>query len=208
MTQQEVRSYGFWYRVIGAAFALIHPLRIIGRENIPEEGPLVVAANHTSLTDPLCAVFAFRRRDYLLPMSKIEARKIPVIGRILHRVGVIFVDRGAADMKAAKAALHLLRNKGKLLIFPEGTRIRNGVDKNGNPPEAKGGAALFATRSGAALMPMYIPEKKKWFFGRSTIVIGKPYYPQIAGRKATTEELDAITKELMERLHALEELAV
>ena len=204
MTQQEMRSYRFWYRVAGVLFAVVHPLKVVGREHIPEEGPLVVAANHTTLTDPLCAIFAFQLKDFLLPMSKIEVRKFPVIGWILHRIGVIFVERGAADMKAAKAALQLLHKKGKLLIFPEGTRIRNGVDKNGNPPEPKGGAALFATRTGAALLPVYIPEKKRWFFGRTTVVIGKPYYPRIEGRKATAEELDAITKDLMERIYALE----
>ena len=71
---------------------------------------------------------------------------------------------------------------------------------------AKTGAAMFATRTGAPLLPVYIRQQKR-AFSRSVVVIGEPYYPNFAGRKPTAEELDAITQELMDRVHALKEAA-
>ena len=72
--------------------------------------------------------------------------------------------------------------------------------------EAKAGAAMFATRTGAPLLPVYIQPKKRWF--RPTkVVIGTPYHPQIADRRATAEELHQIAHELLDRIHQLKELA-
>ena len=51
---------------------------------------------------------------------------------------------------------------------------------------------------------MYVSRKKPWF-RPTTVVIGQPFYPQIQGRKATADELDQITNEVMERIHALGE---
>ena len=87
----------------------------------------------------------------------------------------------------------------KLLLFPEGTRVHEGESV-----EAKTGAAMFATRTGVPLLPVYIPRKKKWF-GRNTVVIGEPYQPVFAGRKPTPEELDIISVDLMDRVRKLGE---
>jgi 1-acyl-sn-glycerol-3-phosphate acyltransferase len=95
--------------------------------------------------------------------------------------------------------LRCLKENRKLLMFPEGTRVQEGENV-----EAKAGAALFATRTGSPLLPVYIPAKKN-LFRPTTVVIGKPYYPQIAGRKATNEELQSIAADLMERVRALGE---
>ena len=132
-------------------------------------------------------------------MAKQEILNWPVVGWILGKAGVFGVDRGSADLKAAKTALRCLKENRKLLMFPEGTRVHEGESV-----EAKAGAALFATRTGSPLLPVYIPTKKK-LFRPNTVVIGKPYYPQIAGRKATNDELQAIAADLMDRVHALGE---
>ena len=70
--------------------------------------------------------------------------------------------------------------------------------------DAKAGAAMFATRTGVPLVPIYIQRKKR-LFARNAVVIGQPYHPQYAGRKPTPEELDAITGDLMDRVRALGE---
>ena len=68
----------------------------------------------------------------------------------------------------------------------------------------KTGAALFATRAGVPLLPVYIQRKKR-LFRPNTVVIGQPYYPKYEGRKPTAEELQSIAQEVMNRVQALGE---
>ena len=159
----------------------------------------MLCPNHTTIGDPFYVVFAFGRRYPMRAMAKIQIMRVPFIGWILGKGGVFGVDRGHADMHAVKTALKLLKDGNKLLMFPEGTRVREGEDV-----AAKTGAAMFATRTGVPLVPIYIQRKKR-LFARNAVVIGQPYHPQYAGRKPTPEELDAITGDLMDRVRALGE---
>lgn len=190
--------FGILYTILWPVFRFIYPIKAVGRENIPE-GAAVICPNHSAAIDPFYVVFAFGRKYPMWAMAKQEILNWPVVGWILGKAGVFGVDRGSADLKAAKTALRCLKENRKLLMFPEGTRVHEGESV-----EAKAGAALFATRTGSPLLPVYIPTKKK-LFRPNTVVIGKPYYPQIAGRKATNDELQAIAADLMDRVHALGE---
>ena len=190
--------FHFLYAVIWPFFNLFRPLRVVGRENIPD-GAAVLCPNHTTLGDPFYVVFAFGRKCPMRAMAKIQIMRVPVIGWILGKAGVFGVDRGRADMKAVKTALKFLKDGNKLLMFPEGTRVHEGEDV-----AAKTGAAMFATRTGAPLLPIYIQRKKK-LFARNVVVIGQPYHPEYAGRKPTPDELDAIAGDLMDRVRKLGE---
>lgn len=185
------------YTVIRPVFTLFRPVYAVGRENIPD-GPCVICPNHSSMGDPFYVAFAFGKMP-MRAMAKIEVMRIPFVGWILGKAGVFGVDRDKADVKAVKTALKALKNGNKLLLFPEGTRVRDGQSV-----EAKTGAAMFATRTGVPLLPVYIPRKKKWF-GRNTVVIGQPYMPTFEGRKPTPDELDAIAADLMDRVRKLGE---
>ena len=190
--------YRFLYLVVWPFFNLFHPVRTVGREHIPE-GAAVICPNHTALSDPFFVAFAFQKKNPLRVMAKIQLMRVPVIGWLLGKAGIFGVDRGHADMHAAKTALRCLKEGHKLLIFPEGTRVEEGENV-----DAKAGAAMFATRTGVPLVPIYIQRKKR-LFARNAVVIGQPYHPQYAGRKPTPEELDAITGDLMDRVRALGE---
>jgi len=190
--------FHFLYAVIWPFFNLFRPLRVVGRENIPD-GAAVLCPNHTTLGDPFYVVFAFGRKHPMRAMAKIQIMRVPVIGWVLGKAGVFGVDRGHADMKAVKTALKFLKDGNKLLMFPEGTRVHEGEDV-----AAKTGAAMFATRTGAPLLPIYIQRKKK-LFARNVVVIGQPYHPEYAGRKPTPDELDAIAGDLMDRVRKLGE---
>lgn len=187
-----------WY--IGVPFfSLVHPCRLIGREHI-QEG--LFCANHSELSDPVCLIAALGPRPQLHPMAKAEFMRIPVLGWLLRKIGVFAVERGKADVGAMKTALKYLKNGESVLIFPEGTRIRNGVDKYGNPGEAHSGVAMLSVRTGAPLIPVYIPPKKRWF--RFTdIVVGEPYHPTVESRKGSAEEYQTIAEDLMNRIYAL-----
>lgn len=190
--------FRFLYTVIWPFFHLFRPIRVLGREHIPA-GPAVVCPNHTSIGDPFFVVFAFGRVYPMRAMAKIQIMRVPFVGWILGKAGVFGVDRGHADMKAVKNALKLLKDGNKLLMFPEGTRVHEGENV-----AAKTGAAMFATRTGVPLLPVYVQTKKK-FFSRNVVVIGRPFYPRFEGRKPTPDELDAITEDLMGRIYALGE---
>ncbi|MFI3252895.1 MAG: lysophospholipid acyltransferase family protein [Eubacteriales bacterium] len=191
-----------WYRIIfftsRLAFLLFFPpLKFIGREHIPKGGALI-CGNHTANSDPVIACFAMTLKYDVQPFSKIEMRYVPVIGQILEWGGAIFVDRAKAETKSIKAALSCLKEERKLLIYPEGTRKAEGEE--GTDP--KTGAAFFAVRGQAPIIPMYIPRHKSRF--RWNVVrIGPSYTPEIAGKKPTPEELESITQEIMRRIDLL-----
>ena len=191
--------FHFLYWVIWPFFHLFRPIRAIGREHIPQ-GAAVICPNHTTIGDPFYVVFAFGNRYPMRAMAKIQIMRVPFIGWILGKAGVFGVDRGHADMKAVKTALRFLKDDCKLLMFPEGTRVHDGEDV-----AAKTGAAMFATRTGVPLLPVYIQPEKR-LFRRNLVVIGEPFHPQFQGRRPTADELDVITQQLMDRIHALEEI--
>lgn len=192
------RMYHLLYAIIWPFFNFFRPIRTVGREHIPE-GPAVICPNHTTAGDPFYVVFAFGWRHPLRAMAKIQIMRVPVIGWLLSRAGVFGVDRGNADMKAVRTALKFLKDGDKLLMFPEGTRVHEGENV-----EVKTGAALFATRTGAPLLPVYVQSRKK-LFRRNVVVIGEPYHPHYEGRRPTAEELQDIAHEVMERVRLLGE---
>lgn len=196
-----MRMRKFWYGVIYYstifAYSIAHPARVEGRENIPD-GPAVICGNHTGLSDPVMACHATTIRHPLQPMSKIEVLGVPVIGAILRAGGVIGVDRDKPDSKSLRESMDCLKEGGKLLIYPEGTRRPVG-EESINP---KTGAAFFATRCNTPIVPMYIPREKP-LFKKITIQIGEPYYPEFEGKKASADDLDRISAEIMARIDAM-----
>ncbi len=192
------RFFHALYAVVWPFFNLVHPVKAVGRENIPE-GAALICPNHTRASDPFFVLYAFKRKHIMRAMAKAEIMRVPVIGWVLRKAGVFGVERGTADINAVKTALRVLKDGYKLLLFPEGTRVGEGESV-----EAKTGAAMFAVRTGSPIIPVYVPAKKRWF-RPTTVVIGQPYYPQVAGRKGTSEEYRAISDELMERIYALGE---
>ena len=189
-----------WY-IIFPFFSLFHPCRLVGRENLPSDGALY-CANHSGLCDPVCLVVAIGPRRQMRVMAKAEFMRIPVLGWLLKKAGIFAVERGKSDISAIKTAIKYLKGGENVLLFPEGTRIKDGVDKHGHESEAKSGAAMLAVRTGVPIVPVYIPAKKRWF--RFTdVVIGEPYVPQVATKNGSAEEYHAIADDLLERIYAL-----
>ncbi|MPM14428.1 hypothetical protein SDC9_60790 [bioreactor metagenome] len=190
--------YAILYIIVWPFFNLVNPGRVIGKENIPEGGVLV-CANHFKLTDPLYIVFAMGLKNRMQIMAKAELMRVPVLGWLLGKAGIFGIERGKADVGAIKHALKVLKSNEKLLMFPEGTRAK---DDDGGA--AKTGAVMLALRTGASIVPVYIPRKRKWFVP-TPVIIGKPYTPEVAGRRASPEEYHAIADDLMQRIRALGE---
>lgn len=192
------RWYSVLYAIVWLFLFPFHPIRAVGRERLPEGGALL-CGNHTSASDPFCVVFAMGRYPQCRVMAKAELMKIPLVGFLLKKAGIIGVNRGKADVGAVKESMKALKNGERLLLFPEGTRIAEGEKGS-----ARNGAAMLATRTGVPVVPVYIPRKKRWF-RPTTVVFGEPYVPRFEGRRPTPEDYERISEELMERINALKE---
>ena len=143
----------FWYLLgysLSKAIAkTFFNYRVIGAENMIEEGPCIIAANHCSYLDPpLVGVACKRAIHYLARKSLLD---IPVLGPILPELNVIPVDQKNADRSALMGAIRVVKNGGAVLIFPEGTR-----SPDGKLQPARSGIGMIAAKTGAPVIPFNI----------------------------------------------------
>ena len=121
----------------------------------------------------------------------------------MKKVGAFPVSRGSNDINAVKQSIQALKEGDNLLIFPEGTTIRNGVGyTDGLPAHAKAGVAMIGVRTGAVLVPVFVDGEKR-LFRRTRIIFGDPYEPHYTGRRGTSEEMRKIADGLLEAAYAL-----
>lgn len=152
--------------VVRTYLKLFYKWKIYGVENIPDSGSVILISNHISNFDPVVVICSTDRQIHY--MAKEELFKVPILGKLLSIYGTFPIKRGGNDRKAIKTGLEILK-KGKVLgIFPEGTRSKTGVIGQGLP-----GAALFALKSDAIVIPIGIASTYK-YFKPITINFGKP----------------------------------
>ena len=196
--EQLNRNYGRAYTLIRPLFRFLFPFRRVHAERIPDHSVLI-CPNHFSDLDPLTVCFALPKHSSLRVMAKQELLDAPVLGRLLRRWGIFGVKRGNSDVGAIKTALRHLKAGCKLLIFPEGTRVKEGEENDG-----KSGAIMLALRTGTPILPCYC-EKRRRPFQRTAIVFGEPYMVEIAGKRATPKEYRDCAEDLIGRIYALKE---
>ncbi|WP_313639192.1 lysophospholipid acyltransferase family protein [Paenibacillus sp.] len=184
--------YVFCRGLLRLIYAIVFPLKIVGEENVPKEGGVLLCANHISLLDPMTIGIKLDRQ--VKYMAKAELFEVPVLGWLINKLGAFPVKRGGVSKESIKTALNTLRSGNVMGIFPEGTR-------NSDAGVAKKGAASFALRSGAAVVPAAIVGQYKPF-RRMVVVYGAPIdLSQFAG--AGSESLEAVTDVIMERINEM-----
>jgi 1-acyl-sn-glycerol-3-phosphate acyltransferase len=123
--------------------------RVYNPERVPLEGPVILAANHASFLDPPLVGSGVKRGiNYLARESLFN---IPVVGWILQRWQVVPVDREGGGAKGLKAILERLLDGGAIILFPEGTRTRNGKLQ-----PARSGIGLTVIKSEAPVVPVRV----------------------------------------------------
>ena len=181
--------------VIGAIYGyckIVYRMKVIGKENIPKKGQIIICGNHRTFLDaPLIEVTCGRYTRFLAKEELTKNKFLAFLGFIFD---AILVRRDSKDVKAVKESLKTLKNGDCLALFPEGTR--NGLEKG---EEVKDGAAFFAVRSGAKIIPCGIKGGKKGEW-KITITYGKPLdYSEYKGSK-DKEVLETVTKDIMNNI--------
>lgn len=175
---------------------IIYPTRVIGRKNMPKDRA-VICANHTSNQDAvLLAGNTFERKYYL---AKIELFKKKFNAGFLKIIGGVPIDRNNPSLGQIKDVLGKLKKGKKLVVFPEGTRIEDMVEK-GEMGEIKNGAVMFALKTKSPIVPVWFSRRPK-VFRLTKIEIGKPIsLEEFYDKKLDEQTLEQASKLVSEKL--------
>ena len=136
-----------WVRyAVWGIFKIAFDFKIEGTENIPQDRTVILASNHRSYADPVILTMPMK-----LPvsyMAKEELFKNKLFGWFIRKLGAFPVKRGAGDMSVIDDSINILKSGRNLVIFPEGTR-----SKDGKVLKGKTGVAMIAAMSGADVVP-------------------------------------------------------
>ncbi|GAH19931.1 unnamed protein product, partial [marine sediment metagenome] len=123
------------------------------QQNIPQDGPFIIVANHSSLLDPI--ILGVSIKPKIIFVAAAYLFKIGWLGYLLRKANSIPVQR-ENDIKAIKQSLKILQQGGVLGIFPEG-----GIDRQKNNLPVRAGAAYLATKVGVPIVPIKIKGADK-----------------------------------------------
>lgn len=140
-------------------FRTFYDFKAEGLENIPKTGALIIAGNHLSNADPpAIGSFAGLVRDSRF-VAKKELFSVPGLGWFFRRSGYIPVDRARTigDFGALKEVVHALEQGQSVVMFPEGTR-----SKNGKPQKPKSGIGFLVYKTGAPVLPVKVEGTFGW----------------------------------------------
>lgn len=182
--------FGCFVAMLGAR--LWFSIRMENKEKVPSHGGVIVASNHRSYWDPVMLVVFIRHRFRFMAKEELFTKN-KLFGWLIRHLGAFPVSRGKGDNSAIDRSIETIRDKHNLIIFPEGTRSRDGT-----LGRIKSGAALIAVKSGAPILPVAICYEPGLHF-RSRVVIryGDLIVPESRdGDEPDSGELRRISREL------------
>ena len=169
MTASTV-AWALGRRYMGWPTRLATRPRAYGLGRVPATGGLVYAINHMHWIDiPLVGLLSPRNIDFV---AKVEALRIPGVGRFLEWHGTIAVRRGESDRVAVRKMLESARAGHVVGLFVEGTRL-----DTGRPGAAQPGAAMVAIQAGVPVQPLAIYGTQFWRVGNfapCSVAFGEP----------------------------------
>ncbi|MDO8737280.1 MAG: lysophospholipid acyltransferase family protein [Thermoleophilia bacterium] len=172
--------YGFLRILITNPLKFFFRMEIRGTEYLPKRGPAILASNHLSNMDPplLCLSYS----GQICWMAKAELLRVPLLGKILTKLGAFPVRRGENDRDAIRRARELLEMGYVIGMFPEGTRQSEGAFGEPQP-----GVGLLAMTPGVPVIPIRIRGTGDiisggWFHrAKVTVTAGPPVDMEIEG---------------------------
>ena len=167
--------YQVVYTVVVGLTRVVTRTTVVGRHNIPKDGPFLLAPIHRSNIDtPLAATVTRRRLRF---MGKDSLWKVSAVGWIMTALGAFPVTRGAADREALRRCVAVLNDGEPLVMFPEGTRQSGPLVQ-----PLFDGAAYVAVKARVPIVPvgiggseMVMPKGKKMIRPhKCVVVVGEP----------------------------------
>jgi len=192
------------WRLARFLLRLFFHYRVEGAEKVPAEGPVILAANHLSILDPIVVGAGIRRPVSF--MARADVFRLPFLSWLLPRLYAIPVERGSGDLSAVKGAIRALERGMAFGIFPEGTRSRTGKLQ-----PFKTGVAAIALRTGSPVVPVaVVGTEEAWPVGKKLfrpcrpvrVIYGDPI-PVPRKSKVSHRELEALTREIEARVRDL-----
>ncbi len=191
-------------RLVRFLFHVLTRIEVHGLENVPQEGAVILAANHLSRLDPPL-LFILLERDDVTGLVADKYKKNPFFRPLIEAVNGIWINREEADFQALRQARNFLLRGGMLGIAPEGTRSRDG-----QLHRAKSGIAYLAEKSGAPVLPVAIHGTEKAFselarLRRPRLVVrfGKPLHLSPVSGHERNHILQKNTDEIMCHIAAM-----
>jgi 1-acyl-sn-glycerol-3-phosphate acyltransferase len=206
--QQVGRLYGVARAVVRPALHLLWNIEVEGIENVPDDGPAIIAPNHTSVIDSFFVPAVLPRR--ITYVGKAEYMDDWKTRRLFPALGMIPIDRsgGDASQRALNTAARVLERGELFGIYPEGTRSRTGRLHKGHT-----GMARLALRTSAPIVPVGVIGTREVQppdasaprpFKPVTIKFGRPVQvARYAGRADDRFVLRQITDEVMFEIREL-----
>jgi 1-acyl-sn-glycerol-3-phosphate acyltransferase len=192
--------FGHW--LLRRAFRV----RMVGAENVPMEGPVIIAGNHTSFLDgPFVFALGPRSAVFFIKSELYDGR----LSRVLDWLGQIPINRGRPDRPALQRGLSALREGQAVGMFPEGSR------GSGDLESVQHGIAYLALKAGCPVVPVAcfgtgeaLPMGRKWpkWRGPVEVVFGEPFVVRPVGdpsaRRLSAESAEIIRRRLQSHLTA------
>lgn len=141
-------AYGILWLLLNAAGKLFFRYRVVGREHVPTQGGVLIAANHASYVDIPFVGGSVRRRMWYLGRQDLF---LPVFRPILQWLGWIPIRQDRLDRDGFGKAIRLIQEGKIVVIYPEGTRTPDGALRRGKP-----GMGIIVAETGCAVIPAYL----------------------------------------------------
>ena len=184
--------YRLAVNIVGSVLKVFILFKTKGRENIPADGAFLLCSNHTSAIDPVLLAAGCKRQ--LTFMAKEELFKVFLLGHLIKALGAFPIKRGRGDAAAVMATLKIMKKGGATLIFPEGTRVRDGVRR-----KVSGGIIRLAIQSGVPIVPAYVTK--------NTVTYGKPIsYEEYSQEVQNADKMQSLADNLMDTIYSLDEV--
>lgn len=194
------KSPGWWYGLsqllLQWTFVPLFRVRLFGRANVPAEGGVLIVCNHQSFLDPMLIGMALPRPVEFLARKSLF--KNPFFGWLIRSVHALPIEREGRDVHAIKDAIRRLREGHVMLLFPEGTRTRDG-----SIGPMRAGLSTIVVRSQCAVVPTVIqgafeawPRTQRLFRMRPIkVAFGKPIAP--------SDDMAGLSDEIKRRMDEL-----
>jgi 1-acyl-sn-glycerol-3-phosphate acyltransferase len=200
-----VKVCPFWFHLVRlfslTFFKFFHSFRTSGTDNLPP-GPLILAPNHASYLDPPATGCGLFRVTYYLARHTLF--KPPIASWLLPSIGSIPVNQNSPGPSSLKNIFEVFKNKGTLVLFPEGQRTFDG-----NLRKAEPGIGMIAARANVPVVPVHIigsreamPRNGRWHpFRPIRVVYGKPM--RFTGDPKNREDFQKFADEIMSAISKL-----